>query len=176
MWRGILSNTKDYVREARSKFIQYKMIHRYYFTPTRLNRMKLIKDDLCWKCRAKRGTYLHAMWECHLVFPLWENVLEFIGNWLKCKLPASPRLCLLGDRTTVPNLNKFKYQILKSGLLTCARLILRCWKEPQTPTMESWKVQMMEMAAYENMLMRLNGGNEAAYEQWESFRNFVCGN
>lgn len=40
--------------------------------------------------------------------------------------------------------------------------------------MEMWKVQMMETAAYEKMLMRLNGGNESANEQWESFRNFVC--
>lgn len=175
MWMGILSNTEKYVREARSKFIQYKIIHRYYYTPTRLNKMKLIKDYLCCKCEAERGTYLHAMWECPQVFPLWKNVLEFIGNWLQCILPTSPRLCLPGDRTTVPNLNKFKYRILKSGLLTCARLILRCWKEPQTPTMEMWKIQMMETAAYEKkMLMRLNGGNEATNEQWESFRDFVC--
>lgn len=37
-WRGILSNTEEYVREARSKFIQYKIIHRYYYTPTRLKK------------------------------------------------------------------------------------------------------------------------------------------
>lgn len=117
VWKGILSDTEKYVREARSKYIQYKIIHRYYYTPTRLNKMKLINDDLCWKCKTQRGTYLHAMWECTQVFPLWKNVLKVIGNWLGCILPISPRLCLLGDRTKVPNLNKFKYRILKSALI-----------------------------------------------------------
>lgn len=174
MWKGILSHTEKYVREARSKYIQYKIIHRYYYTPTRLNRIKLIQDELCWKCKVERGTYLHALWGCPLVFPLWKKVLEVIGIWLECILPISPRLCLLGDRTKVQNLNKFKFRILKAALLTCAHLILRCWKEPQTPTMEMWKTQMMETAAYEKMLIRLNGGNIAINDLPFFFSTLFC--
>ena len=53
-WEGILSNTEKYKRDARGKFIQYKIINRYYFTPSRLNRMGLLNNDLCWKCGEKK--------------------------------------------------------------------------------------------------------------------------
>lgn len=43
IWGKILSNNGEYIRDARGKFIQYKILHRYYYTPTRLNKMGLIK-------------------------------------------------------------------------------------------------------------------------------------
>ena len=121
----ILSNNGKYIREARGKFIQYKILHRYYYTPTRLNKMGLIKDSVCWKCKTEQGTYMHALWECSMVSPLWDNVLEYMGGWLECELPRMPRLCLLGDKTMVPQLSKFAFRVLINGLVTCARLILK---------------------------------------------------
>lgn len=47
-WLKILSNTGKYVREARGKFIQFKLIHRFYFTPSKLHRMGLLTNNLCW--------------------------------------------------------------------------------------------------------------------------------
>lgn len=38
-WEKILSNNGEHIREARSKFIQYEILHRCYNTPTRLNKM-----------------------------------------------------------------------------------------------------------------------------------------
>lgn len=63
--------------------------------------MGLIKDDLCCKYREERGTYMHALWECPRVF-----ALDYIGKWLRCKLPISSRLCVVGDRTIVQFINK----------------------------------------------------------------------
>ena len=68
-WLEILSESGKYVREARGKFIQYKIIHRYYHTPTKLHRMKLMNDNLCWKCKTEVGTFLHCIWQCALVMP-----------------------------------------------------------------------------------------------------------
>lgn len=59
MEEGALSNIEMYIREARSKFIQYKIIYRYYYTPRRLNKMKLMGEDLCWKCRKQCGIFMH---------------------------------------------------------------------------------------------------------------------
>ncbi len=64
---GILSNNGKYIREARGKCIQYKILHRYYYTATRLNNMGLIKD---WKCKTEHSTYMNTLWECPTVFPL----------------------------------------------------------------------------------------------------------
>lgn len=173
-WEGILSNTEEYIREARGKFIQYKIIHRYYFTPSRLNRMGLMNNDLCWKCGAESGTLIHALWECSNIFPLWEKVIDYMSKSLNCELPRSPRLCLLGDRTMVPLLNKYSFRILKTGLITCARIILRYWKEPQAPTLSMWKTQMMGNVACEKMLGRLNCENDVMKEKWDNFGRHMC--
>lgn len=61
------------------------------------------------------------------------------------------------------------------GLVTCARVILRCLKEPQTPTLNIWKLQVMETAACEKMLARLNGKNNIINEQWTDFSQYIPG-
>lgn len=68
-WLKILSDCGKHIKEARVKFIQYKILHRYYHTPSRLYRMKLLKDNFCWKCKTEVGTFLHCIWECSLVAP-----------------------------------------------------------------------------------------------------------
>lgn len=82
-WEGILSNTEEYEgfasREARSKFILYKIINRYYFTLSRLNSMGLITKDLCWKCKAESGTFILALWECLKILPLWKKFIVYIS-------------------------------------------------------------------------------------------------
>uniref|UniRef100_A0A3Q3MMF7 Reverse transcriptase zinc-binding domain-containing protein n=1 Tax=Labrus bergylta TaxID=56723 RepID=A0A3Q3MMF7_9LABR len=98
MWERILLQNGKYIREARGKCIQYKTLNRYYYTPVRLNSMGLIQSSSCGKCKSECGTYIHALWECRMVFPLWNNVLALMEDWLGCQLPRSPQLCLLGDK------------------------------------------------------------------------------
>ena len=165
-----------YIREARGKFIQYKILNRYYYTRSRLYKMGIGRNDLCWKCQTVKGTLMHALWECHLVSPIWKNVLCLMQRWLSCKLPNSPRLCLLGDKTEVPLLNKHVFRVLNTALVTCARLILQFWKDPHTPTLKMWKVKMTENVACEKMLARLHFKNEAATEQWNNSYTYLSTN
>lgn len=46
-WAVILADSGKYVREAKGKLTQYNILHRYYYTPSRLYRMKPLGDDLC---------------------------------------------------------------------------------------------------------------------------------
>lgn len=68
-----------------------------------------------------------GLWKCSSVFPFWRDVLDYIGQKLKCNLPKSPRSCLLGDRDALQQLNKYVMGVFIVGLVTCARLILRRW-------------------------------------------------
>lgn len=36
--------------------------NRFYFTPSRLHRMGLLTNNLCWKCKMEWGTFIHAIW------------------------------------------------------------------------------------------------------------------
>ena len=138
--------------------------------------MGIGRDHLCWKCQKAQGTLMHAPWECPLVFPIWNNVLNYMQSWLSCNVPKSPRLCLLGDKTEVPFLNRHSFRVLNTALLTCARLILKLWKDPHSPTLKMWKEKMTENVACEKMLGRLASKNQDAMEQWDSFCTYLSTN
>lgn len=66
-WERITANVGIGIREARGTYTQYKIIHRYYFTPTRLQKMGTADNNMCWNCKEEVGTYM--IWECRLVKP-----------------------------------------------------------------------------------------------------------
>ena len=82
-WHNIVSRVDWATRDIRSKYTNYKIICRYYYTPMKLFRMGLVEDKRCWKCKRENGTFLHAILECPVVFPLWKDVLRKLGDWDK---------------------------------------------------------------------------------------------
>lgn len=167
-WRYIISNVGKNIREVRGKFIQYKIIHRYYYTPSRLYRMGIAGNNLCWKCNEEEGTYLHMIWECSLVHPFWCKILAILEEWMGSNLPVEPRLCLLGNKPMIPNIEKNKFTLIKIGCITAARMILRNWKCPKTPDLKDWVDGMIEIASYESMLGRLHNEGEIK-KTWDHF-------
>ena len=69
------------VKEVKRKLTQYKILHCYYHTPLRLNRIKLVKNTfvlLC--CKTTKGTFLYSTKDCGLVRPLTGiQVLEILS-------------------------------------------------------------------------------------------------
>lgn len=90
-WLDILFNVGKNIREARGKLIHYKIVHRYYYTPSILYRMGIAGNNLCWKCKEEEGTYFHMIW----VQPFWRKILRLLEEWLSFNLPVEPKLCLL---------------------------------------------------------------------------------
>lgn len=169
VWSKILANTGKYIKEARGQFIQYKLLHRFYFTPSKLHRMGLLASDLCWKCQAETGTFIHVIWECKLVYPFWEKILEQLGKWLGTTVPKSPRLCLMGDQTQLPSASKYDFAVINVGVVTAARVILRLWKSTSPPDLKKWMESMLEIVSYEQMLARINNEGQNFRRSWDGF-------
>lgn len=155
-WSKIMANVGKNIREARGKFIHYKVVHRYYYTPSRLYRMGIAENGLCWKCKETDGTFLHMLWECSYVHPFWCKILGILEEWLGFSLPADPRLCLLGDKSVVPSISKHAFTVVKLCCITTLRIILRNWKCVKTLELKDWVNAVIEAASYESMLERLN--------------------
>ncbi len=65
------------------------------------------------------------IWECSLVQPFWRKILRIFEEWLGFNLPVKPQLCLLGDKSVVPNIAKNEFTLIKIGCITATRMILR---------------------------------------------------
>ena len=170
VWQDVISNVGRATRDARNKFIHYKIVHRYYFTPNKLFKMGLTKDNKCWKCNREMGTFLHALWDCSLVLPFWKAVLQKFESWLGQPLPESPRLCLLGDRSQMPpGLAKAVTGVMITGFMVAARIILRKWKSPHRPEVTEWLKLMTEIASFELMIGRVQNNSSKTSQAWLYF-------
>lgn len=58
-----------YIKEVEGKSMQYKLIHSFYFTPSKLHRMSVTSNDLCWTCKLDMQTLAHATWKYKQVHP-----------------------------------------------------------------------------------------------------------
>ena len=167
-WLNILSYTGKFVRESRSKFTQYEIIHRYYWIPARLHRTGLSNNNLCWKCQEEKGHFSHCIWDCSLVQPFWKKILRCMSEWLGRTLPISPRLCLLGDKSQVHNISKLS--VVMIGLTTAARTVLTYWKSAKPQEMKEWVNYMIKKtASYKSTLIRRNDGNHTKGPTWGLF-------
>merc|ERR1712208_195758 len=87
-------------------------------------------------------------------------------------VPAVSRLCLLGDRVVVPAVSKNDSIIIKVGLITAARIMLRHWKVPRTHGLKEWTEEIIKITSYEYMLGRVNGESKMK-ETWDDFWIYV---
>ena len=60
--------------------------------------IKKSKNNKCWRGCGEKGTFLHCLWECKLVQPLWRTVWKCLKK-LEIELPYDPAIPLLGIHT-----------------------------------------------------------------------------
>lgn len=172
-WMKIVSESGKFIRECKGKFTQHKIIHRYYWTPVRLNRMGVMNNSLCWKCQKDTGTLIHCLWECPIINRFWSIVVHVLSDGLGKMVPLCPGLCLLGDKERIANMLSDKFSVIIVGVSVAARVILKHWKTSKAPQVKEWVNMMIRMASYECMLYKLNNKDSTAISVWENFWSYI---
>ncbi len=95
-WKEMTSSWHTSVREVQTQFTNYKILNRSYWTPSRMARLKLRDDDMCWCCHKEVGTMLHMLYNCDMVKDLWGKIESFINELFNISQIKSPALCMLG--------------------------------------------------------------------------------
>ncbi len=98
-WSQICLKTFELIRNPGLQLIQYKVLHRVHYTGHRMFRMGFTASNNCSHCKGNNTWQLHprsmVLSTCSevLVQDLWRP----LSKCLKCSIPASPLVCLLGD-------------------------------------------------------------------------------
>uniref|UniRef100_A0A3B4A9L7 Uncharacterized protein n=1 Tax=Periophthalmus magnuspinnatus TaxID=409849 RepID=A0A3B4A9L7_9GOBI len=143
------------------------------FTPT----AKVKMEQITAKVNTKIGTYLHAFWECPVVSPFWTDVIKNLEKWIGLPIPASPQMCLLGDKSLLPpGFTMDMYGLAVAGFIVATRLILRVWKSPHGPRIEDWFGLMTETGAFERLISKVNNTLDKTNRIWSRFLSFVGSN
>ena len=92
-------------RELRTRLIQFKIINRIYWTPSRLFRVGLSESPKCWKCQDMDGSLVHMLWGCPNVQSYWSSIKDKLKGIIGFDIPFCPRLFILGDPSILSNVS-----------------------------------------------------------------------
>lgn len=109
------------------------------------------------------------MWACPFVLPFWQKIIKTMEKWVGTPVPEFVQLCLLGDRSCLPNISKHAFALVLTGFISAARVILRKWKSQDRPTYGEWVKTMTEIASFELLIAKLHDRQESYMLVWEKF-------
>lgn len=117
----------------RDRLIQFKIVHRAYFTPHRLHKMNPDSPPGCWRCGGTPGDFTHIFWTCPAIVGYWREILDFITQITSVPLQPSMSICILGlTEQLIPTVAG---RTLVGLLLFYARkAIALSWRKPTPPS------------------------------------------
>lgn len=116
--------------------ITYKILTRWYRTPSVLASIFPGHSPLCWRCGTQTGTIFHIFWECLVLTPFWRHVVEIIYKLTDVALQNNPAAILL-NMTPISS-KRYRKSLLKH-LLNAARVCIpSAWKQQSPLTVAQW--------------------------------------
>ena len=133
--------------------------------------MGLITSNTCTHCTKNTiDNYFHAFWHCTPVQQFWVQVTDHLSHILGCHIPLSPKLCLLGDMSTV-QLNNHIKTTLYTALAVAKKTILLNWKARDQLNIIHWKNLLIDQISIEKMSASLNHNTPRFNKTWSTFIN-----
>uniref|UniRef100_A0A3P9CYM2 Reverse transcriptase domain-containing protein n=1 Tax=Maylandia zebra TaxID=106582 RepID=A0A3P9CYM2_9CICH len=172
-WKMLISSWHVCSPETQSQLIQYKLLHRNYWTPSKLVRLKLADKDICWKCQQEVGTLVHMLYTCRKNDYLWDGIINLVNDIFKLNLSKSPAICVLGLLPDDNILSKKQRLWMRLAFITGCRVILRHWKSSSPCSFKEWTEQMSRMASYERVMYRMKGREDIFEQVWGPFLRYI---
>lgn len=135
-WEDMWDHPFKHLVAARDCLIQFKFLHRIYFTPARLARIYPSSSSQCWRCTHSPADSEHIFWKCPQIQNFWTEVTDCLSEVLGIPVPMTPRICLIGlveevvpflALRTLLNIGLFygrKAILLKWGKIKCTHTIV----------------------------------------------------
>lgn len=168
-WKDITGSWYRISREMQTRLIRYKIIHRVYWTPCKMARLKLCESETCWRCERSRGTLLHMLYECELTQNFWGKITSCISKALRTEIIPSPALCILGLIPEGVELSSQQILWCRLALTTGCRIVLRHWKSKNEVPFNEWVGEMTKVASYEVLIARQNNREEEYRKIWDPY-------
>lgn len=148
-WSQICSRTFKMISNPSLQLIQYKILHRVYYTGQRMFRMGLASSNTCLHCTSNiPDNYIHALWLCTPVQRFWRLICEDLSKCLKCNISPSPSVCLLGNLDDV-TIETNSVHMVFTAFCIAKKTILMNWKNKNLLNINQYKNLLWEYISLE---------------------------
>lgn len=170
-WVEALGSPRGAAISVNLRLIQFKYLHRVYFTRARLWRAGLIASPVCLRCKHEEGTLIHTIWHCSALSRFWRTVLTCLSEVLGWDLPCSPRLVLLHILEGIGG-NVYKRHLMLLGFTLAKRDIARAWKAERAPSVSAWKNGLDFCMGLEIPVFKARGCSRKHYKIWRRWADY----
>ena len=172
-WDKICQNIKKTSRDIKIRLIQFKILNRFYWTPSRLHRIGIKDTANCWRCERAEGTLLHAVWSCSAIQHYWLQVHKIILDITKSNIAFNPRLYVLGDPKCLDKCTRMDAEWIQTSIMVGKQIIMRGWKTLGGPPVQEWLTELGKVAAYERLSYGMQNRPEAFQMKWGKYLSYI---
>lgn len=132
-WEEIWGFPFKILVSLQDKLIQFKTIHRMYYTPYKLHRISPLKSQNCWRCCNIPGDFIHIFWSCPNIVIFWTRVINAIAIVMSVVLEQEVGTYLLGLMGNNIATTIEKGTQISSLLFYARKVIVLNWKKQRLP-------------------------------------------
>lgn len=167
-WDNLWTQPFKQLVSTRDRFIQFKFLHRSYYTPARLSKIFPTASVECWRCFHSPADAEHIFWHCPHVRRFWVDITSCIAELISVPIPTTVRVCLLGLVDDVVPTHAMR-TMLNVLLLYGRKVILLAWKKPEAPSISSWKGLVNSMLPYYKATYEARGYLKKFDRVWQTW-------
>lgn len=150
-WSDCLRNVHKCSVNLKHNLIQFKTLHRIYYSRVKLQHFFADVSPLCNRCKSADGTLAHTFWLCSHLFSYWENIFScFSVAFGKCWKP-DPLVAILGAASLLTSASKYEKRAILFGMVVAKKLILQVWKKDHVPSYDLWMGEMANSGETETL-------------------------
>jgi len=172
-WNDSLNKIQDCSINARHRLIQFKVVHRLYYSKTKLSKIYNSISPVCDRCKTEEGSLSHMFWFCHKLFNFWTAIFDFFSKVFQKEVKPDHSLAILGSSVTLNTLPRSQQRPLLMGLTLAKKSILLNWKSSDSPSFKAWLSELIHVIQLERIRSLESKSHRQFQTVWQPFVDFL---
>ena len=173
-WNSVLTRVNNSTSCSRLNLIQFKVVHRFYFTNSKLSKMYSYITDTCNRCHMTPANMTHMFWSCPHLQTYWTVIFKHLAEALNMKLTPCAEMAIFGVSPDPQTTRKEGRDSIAFASLLARRRILLEWKSLYAPKATLWLKDLMMYLDLEKIKYNLRGTPEKFYLAWGGMINYIA--
>lgn len=151
--------------------MNFKLLTRFYLTPSRLHKCFPSSSDHFWHCREEDGSLLHIFWSCPRLQSFWGDICRIIQEFTEYVIPEDAAFFLLHHSKI--SAKAYKKSLVRHLLNVAKACIPLFWKQQSPPTSAHWLRKVEEVKKMEDLILTAQHRRETFTKTWDMWNIFI---